>query len=239
VSGHARRATRARRSNPPPDLGQHFIASAVVAARIVDDAGITGCDSVIEPGAGTGVLTAALAARAAHVTAVELDRELAVATAQHFSGDPKVSVVHADATVVDLPVSPFRVVGNPAFATTAALLRHLLDFPTAHVAHGLQRADLVVQWQVARQRATVTTDLLGATWAPWWTFGRGRRLPAALFRPAPSVDAAVLVVERRAVPLLPTEWFADYAALVRQTFTAGASQVEAMPLVERCRMLRR
>jgi len=239
VSGHARRATRTRRSNPPPDLGQHFIASAVVAARIVDDAGITACDSVIEPGAGTGVLTAALAARAAHVTAVELDRELARATAQRFSGNPKVSILHADATVVDLPVSPFRVVGNPAFGATAALLRHLLDFPTARVAHGLQRADLVVQWQVARQRATVTTDLLGATWAPWWTFRRGRRLPAALFRPAPSVDAAVLVVERRAEPWLPTERVADYAALVRQAFTAGASRAEAMPLVERCRLPRR
>ncbi|HEX5588412.1 MAG TPA: rRNA adenine N-6-methyltransferase family protein [Acidimicrobiia bacterium] len=232
MSGHARRATRSRRPLPPPDLGQHFIASAAVAARIVDDAGITAADAVLEPGAGAGVLTAALAARAAHVTAVELDGELAVATAQRFRTDAAVSVVHADATLVALPVTPFRVVGNPAFGATAALLRHLLDFPPDRAVHGLLRADLVVQWQVARHRATVTDDLLGATWAPWWTFRRGRRLPAALFRPAPGVDAAVLVAERRADPLLPPSVFADYAASVRERFGRGASRVEAEQVVE-------
>jgi 23S rRNA (adenine-N6)-dimethyltransferase len=239
VSGDARRAHRARRSAPPPDLGQHFIASAVVAARIVDDAGVTSRDAVLEPGAGSGVLTAALAERAAHVTAVELDRGLALATAQRFQERCDVSVIHADATSVALPVTPFRVVGNPAFAATAALLHHLLDFPADRAAHGLERADLVVQWQVARHRATVTTDLLGATWAPWWTFRRGRRLPAALFRPAPKVDAAVLVAQRRAEPWLPTSAFAEYAAVVRQAFTRGARQVDAVQMVEQCRVSRR
>jgi 23S rRNA (adenine-N6)-dimethyltransferase len=111
------------------------------------------------------------------------------------------------------------VVANPPFGRTAAVLRRLLDDPGG----GLERADLVVQWQVARQREKVDrgepADLLGATWAPWWRFRRGRRLPAACFRPRPSVDAAVLVVTRRAEPWLPVDRFADYAAFVRLELT--------------------
>ncbi len=81
-----------------------------------------------------------------------------------------------------------------------------------------------MQWQVARHRARVDrglpADLLGATWAPWWRFTRGRRLPAACFRPRPSVDAAVLVATRRPDPWIPAERFVDYAAFVAAEFAA-------------------
>lgn len=221
MSGDGRRTSRAavRRGSPRrADLGQHFLASATLANQIVADANITSNDHVLEPGCGTGVLTAAIAAHAGLVTAVEVDASLVDATARRFADTANVVVLHTDATTVPLPVSPFRVVGNPAFNATAALLHHLLDFAPGQSPHGLTRADLVVQWQVARQRATVTNDLQGATWAPWWTFRRGRRIPAALFRPAPNVDAAVLVVERRAEPLVPARHFGDYAAFVRREF---------------------
>ena len=53
---------------------------------------------------------------------------------------------------------------------------------------------------------------------PWWVFERGRRLPARLFRPVPSVDAAVLTAVRRVPPLLePAVWDA-YRDFLRQAF---------------------
>ena len=86
----------------------------------------------------------------------------------------------------------------------------------------------MVQWQVARQRARVheapPLDLLGATWAPWWRFGRGRRLPAASFNPRPSVDAAVLEIARREHPLVPVEDFERYAAFVREGLRPGPTR---------------
>ena len=95
------------------------------------------------------------------------------------------------------------------------------------------RADVVVQWQVARHRAKVSeggpADLLGATWDPWWQFARGRRLPAACFRPRPSVDAAVLQITRRDPPAWPPEEFERYAAFVRDAWltAADAPQIDA------------
>jgi 23S rRNA (adenine-N6)-dimethyltransferase len=80
----------------------------------------------------------------------------------------------------------------------------------------------VVQWQVARARARAADqnpiDLLGAAWGPWWSFRRGRRIPAPRFRPAPSVDAGVLTVTRREPALLPKAAVPRYREFVRARF---------------------
>jgi 23S rRNA (adenine-N6)-dimethyltransferase len=215
VPGHVTDGSPSRRR-----LGQHFLDSARLASRLVADAGVNRRDRVVEFGAGTGLLTAALADRAGGVLAIELDASLAQRLARRFEHAPNVIVMHADVSDVPLPRTPYRVVANPPFARTAAILHRLLDDP----AGGLVRADLVVQWQVARQRARVDqgppTDLLGATWGPWWRFTRGRRLPAASFNPRPSVDAGILEITRRDPPLLPAKDFEKYASFVRERFAA-------------------
>jgi 23S rRNA (adenine-N6)-dimethyltransferase len=217
VSGQAQPGRAGRRR-----LGQHFLASSRLASQVVADAGVTGGDRVVELGAGRGVLTGAIAERAAQVLAVELDPKLVSVLARRFARARNVAVLHADARDAPLPANPYRVVANLPFGVTGAVLRRLLDVPTS----GLQRADLIVQWQVARERQRVgdapPTDLLGARWGPWWEFRRGRRLPAGCFRPRPSVDAAVLVVTRRAPPLLPVALSRKYAGLVAREFRSRA-----------------
>jgi 23S rRNA (adenine-N6)-dimethyltransferase len=112
-----------------------------------------------------------------------------------------------------MPRRPHRVIGSLPFGATTAILHHLLDDPDSC----LVRADLIVQWEVARKRAVMPpSTLLSATWAPWWSFEIVRRLPAAAFRPIPSVDAAVLCATRRDPPLLPLRMAAPYAAFVRR-----------------------
>jgi 23S rRNA (adenine-N6)-dimethyltransferase len=171
----------------------------VIAAEVVDQAGICAEDLVFEIGAGTGLLTEALGSRAGGVLAVELDPELAARLGRKFSGNPLISVVEADATAVPLPARPFRAFGNLPFGVTAQLLSRLLDDP----ASPLVRADVIVQYEVARKRTTPwPSTLRSLSWAPWWEFAIARRLASACFDPPPSVDAAVLSITRRAPPLL-------------------------------------
>ena len=213
MPGHAARGRRVRRY-----FGQHFLGSARLAAQLVADAEVGDDEQVVELGAGRGILTDALAARAAHVLAVELDPELVRGLARRFAAFRNVVVLRADARNVPLPANPYRLVANLPFGVTSAVLRRLLDDPAC----GLQRADLLVQWQVARERVRVgdrpPTDLLGARWGPWWEFRRGRRLPSGSFRPRPSVDAAVLIVVRRDPPLLPLASSRRYANFVSRAF---------------------
>jgi len=182
---------------------------------VVAEAAFEDGDLVVEIGAGRGALTFALARRGVRVIALERDPVWAEHLRREAArrGADEVSVVCCDALRYRLPRRPFRAIGSIPFGATTALLRHLLDDPGS----GLERADLIVQWEVARKRVAMPpTTMLSTSWAPWWTFAAGRRIPAAAFRPVPAVDAAVLRVARRAPPLLPGHLAPAYGAFVRR-----------------------
>src|SRR5271165_4554244 len=60
-----------------PKLGQNFLDDTEAVQRIAAALGDLSGRTVVEVGPGAGAITGALAARAGHVLAVELDRELA------------------------------------------------------------------------------------------------------------------------------------------------------------------
>ena len=97
-------------------LGQRFLVDRAVLAAIVAAAEIGPDDDVLEVGPGPGVLTAALAARARSVTAVEIDTRMVAVLEETLAGRDNVRVVRADALSVDLfavgPRPPTRIVAK-------------------------------------------------------------------------------------------------------------------------------
>lgn len=174
---------------------------------------------MLDLGAGSGRLTAELALCARRVIAVELD----MVWAERLRGRwERVSVVRADAAAVALPREPFRVVANLPFDSTTAILRHLLDDPRVP----LVRADLIVEWGVALKRSlpwpSTVNDVL---WGAWYSTSLERRLPPSAFEPAPSVDAGILVVERRTQPLVAQGSWQAFRAFVAGGFRRGVRSV--------------
>jgi 23S rRNA (adenine-N6)-dimethyltransferase len=198
-------------------LGQNFLRPDLADA-LVDQATFEAGELVVEIGAGRGACTFALARRGVRVIAVEKDPHWAERLRREARrrGADNVSVVCNDVLRHRMPGEPFRAFGSLPFGATTAVLRHLLDDPDT----GLRRADLVVQWEVARKRAAVPpTTMLSTAWVPWWSFEVVRRIPAGAFRPVPSVDAAVLQVTRRVPPLLPCAMAGAYADFVRDQWS--------------------
>lgn len=170
---------------------------------------------MVDVGAGTGALTIPMAEAGARVVAVERDDAWITRLRQRVTAagvSDRVRVVHADLRTYRWPPTPYRVISNPPFGLTTALLARLLDRPS----RGPVRADLVVQLEVARKRAQQPPgSLRSAAWAPWWQFALGERIDRTAFRPIPRVDAAVLTIRRREQPVLP-EWLArDFADALR------------------------
>ncbi len=204
---------RTRRDERRRRLGQNFLRPDLADA-VVAQAAFAADDLVVEIGAGRGACTLALARRGVRVIALEKDPYWAERLRREVRrrGAANVSVVCCDALRYQMPRQPFRALGSLPFGATTAILRHLLD----DLGSGLQRADLIVQWEVARKRsATPPTTMLSTAWVPWWSFDMGRRIPAVAFRPVPRVDAAVLRVTRRLPPLLPDHMATAYGAFVR------------------------
>jgi 23S rRNA (adenine-N6)-dimethyltransferase len=207
----------ARRRTPRDErrrrLGQNFLRPEF-ADRIVAEADFRPGELVIEFGAGLGAITIALARRQVDVVAVEIDPVWAERLRDH-AGEAlhdKVRVVEGDFLSLSLPNRPFRVIGSLPFGHTTDVLRRLLDDPYL----ALERADLIVQWEVARKRAAFPSSTLrSTTWVPWWEFRLGRHVPATAFRPVPRVDSGVLTITRRQPPLLPPAMARSYSEFVR------------------------
>jgi 23S rRNA (adenine-N6)-dimethyltransferase len=169
--------------------GWHRLAETW-AARIVAAAGVRPGEVVVDIGAGDGALTAPLVAAGARVIAVELHPARLARLRAEFADAP-VRVIRADAADLRLPRRPFRVIANPPYASTVALLRRLLARGCAMYA-----ADLVLP------RPYVSRVVDGrwtgfARWGEEYVVRRGLAVPPGAFRPPPRVGSAVLVIRRR------------------------------------------
>ncbi|MEU6784361.1 23S ribosomal RNA methyltransferase Erm [Nonomuraea angiospora] len=185
---------RARRT-----LSQNFLADRHAVDLMVKAAAPEGL--VLEPGAGEGVLTLALAAAGARVVGYEIDPLLAGRLAARTRSDPRIDVVRGDFTAARAPREPFAVVGNIPYSITSKIVDWCLRAPA------LTSATLLTQREYARKRSgdygrwsLVTVE----SW-PWFHWRLGDTIGRESFRPVPSVDSAILRVQRRPEPLLPSE----------------------------------
>lgn len=172
----------------------------------------------MEIGAGTGRLTRPLAEYAGRVTAIELDPSFASGLERAFARTGHVRVVRGDVVRLPLPSGRWRAFGNIPFALTTDILRQLLDDP----ARGPERADLLIQYEAARKRASIErSSMLSLGWQPWWELAVTRRIPRLAFDPPPRVDAGLLVVTRRREPLVDPTDRPGYQAMLRGAFDRG------------------
>ena len=114
---------------------------------MVQQAGISAADFVVEIGPGLGAITEPLLATGARVLAIEKDGRLADFLRYRFA-NRRLEIMHGDALEFDVkrlfPAGPVKLLGNlPYYASTQLLLRYL-DPPTP-----IRVAVLMLQKEVA------------------------------------------------------------------------------------------
>lgn len=181
-------------------LGQNFITDANLLGAIVQDAGITKDDVVVEIGTGAGTLTRALSSVAKKVYSFEVDRNLERVLALSLQGLDNVEVVFKDVLkmkdddirrIVD---GEFKVVANlPYYITTPLVMRFIesdLDVKSLTV---------MVQKEVADRFVAKanTPDYSSITLAIEMTGNAKitRNVSRNMFYPAPNVDSAVVRID--------------------------------------------
>lgn len=183
---------------PKSKLGQNFLRDPHAVERIVAAFGDLSGRTVIEIGPGHGAITGALAARARHVIAVELDHELAIRLRVQFPRE-KVTVVEQDVLEFNFAAARaefasrgerLSVVGNLPYYITSPIL---LKLAASHAV--LDLAVLMVQREVAdRVTARPGSRDYGVLSVAAQMYGPAEpllTLPPSAFSPPPEVHSTV------------------------------------------------
>jgi len=173
-------------------LGQHFLNSASLAARIARIASIDN-EVVVEIGSGKGILTRQLAEYAKRVIAVEIDSRWAdFLKGLHI---PRVEILNRDFLRIDLagfdnPV----VVGNIPYLITSAIIKKLALNKSC-----LKHAVLTLQ----REYGDKMTAALGSADYGYvsvfvnhhFTVHKQLTIPARYFTPRPQINSTVVTLK--------------------------------------------
>ena len=186
---------------PRRRLGQHFLVDPNVIDKLVRLAGVGPGDQVLEIGAGTGTLTRALAAAGAAVRSYEVDRRLEPLLTEVLAGlgvDLRFEDALAADVAVDLDGGPWFMVSNLPYDVGTPLLLRLL-----REALQIERFVVMVQREVAdRLAAGPGTRVYGLPSVVAGLYASAERaftVPPQVFLPAPHVESAVVVLDRRPV----------------------------------------
>ena len=112
-----------------PNLSQHFLKSPKLALILIGHSNLKKRDTVLEIGAGSGVITSALSHRVNKVIAVEPDH----ITAMKLRGNLKkreinnVEIIEDDFMNIELPEGSYKVFSNPPFHLSSAIIHKLIE----------------------------------------------------------------------------------------------------------------
>ncbi|OGC78199.1 MAG: ribosomal RNA small subunit methyltransferase A [candidate division Zixibacteria bacterium RBG_16_50_21] len=209
---------------PRKSFSQNFLVNLNAARRIVDSLELSPDETVLEIGAGQGVLTRYLVEKAKRVLAVELDRNLVALLKERFAQSENLEIISADVLKVRLadyvlPSQKIKIVGNLPYQITSPILEWMMNQREL-----IQQAVVTVQREVAKRLSAKpgTRD-----WSPISIFCQVYSQPQILFIlspgsffPAPKVDSAVVRLEILPRPLVTFEVEPAFFQLVRKIFTA-------------------
>ena len=205
--------------------GQNFLIDTNILKRIIEEAGVTKEDCVVEIGPGIGTMTQYLAESAREVVAVEIDKNLIPILEDTLSEYDNVTVINEDILKVDLRKlaeeknngRPVKIVANLPYYITTPIIMGLFENQVP-----LSSITIMVQKEVAdRMQVGPGTKDYGALSLAVQYYAKPEivlQVPPACFMPRPGVGSAVIRLTKHEQPPVRTKDEKKLFAVIRASF---------------------
>jgi len=181
-------------------FGQNFLTDMALLDQIVEKAGVTSDDVVLEIGCGAGALTTALAKKAKKVVGYEIDTKLKPVLAEVLADYNNVEIVFNDVMKVSLEDIEKKLGGEyilvanlPYYITTPIIMRFIEN------AKNIKAMAIMVQEEVAyRLASNNSTSDYGAITVGINLRGKAEvilKVGREKFTPVPNVDSAIVKID--------------------------------------------
>ena len=206
-------------------FGQNFLIDPHVLDKIIDAAGITKDDFVLEIGPGIGTMTQYLCENAREVAAVEIDRNLIPILADTLKEYDNEEVINEDIIKVDIGAlaeeknggRPIKVVANLPYYITTPIIMGLFESQVP-----IDSITIMVQKEVAdRMQSGPGSKDYGALSLAVQYYAKPEivaNVPPNCFMPRPNVGSAVIRLTRHEKPPVDVEDEKLMFRLIRASF---------------------
>lgn len=183
---------------PQKKLGQVFLKKRIFLNKIIKAGEINPSDVVLEIGAGTGILTAALLKTGAKVIAIEKDSKMIRILQNKFNTSKNLTIIQADIRdflkkpnliLYQKNIKNYKIIGNIPYYLTSYLIKLILSLPKQP-----QIIILMVQKEVA-QRIVAQPPNMNILALSIQFFAQPKIItivPKTAFWPQPKVDSALI-----------------------------------------------
>ena len=181
-------------------LGQNFLKDDLVIEQIIFASQVKRGEHVLEIGPGTGILTKALAATGAKLTAIEFDHDLIAHLNEQFIESENVSILEGN--ILDIHLTEllenlgyehrkYKIVANIPYYITAPIIRTLLSLPLQPASMTLMVQDEVADRLTAKPGSMSLLSIMAQYYAD---VQKKFFVKKESFDPMPKVDSAVIQV---------------------------------------------
>lgn len=193
-------------------ISQNFFINTSLLPQLLEKAGFTKKDTVIDIGAGQGILTYALAEIASNVIALEPDPKLYEQLKHSFSDRDNVTIVNKTIEQWELPKSDYHVFANIPFNSTSYIVKKLCS--DEHFVSGILFVQREAAEKFAGAQLKAKSTLFSILFGLDHTFSIIRVFAPGDFSPRPKVAVVALSITKQEslLPASELPQFRDFAA---------------------------
>lgn len=196
---------------------QYFLRNPSLVKELIGHSTIKKSDVVIDIGAGSGIISAALAPRCKTVISVEVEPRMITKLYENLAHHSNSRIYEGSFLTMPLPETPYKIFANIPFHLSSPIVRRLVEAPNSPDA-----IYLIVQKQFANKLLPSSdrfTGQLGMMIGPLYDARVRKRLQKTDYWPHPNVDTVFLEMLRRSDPLIAYDKMPAYRRFIEECFS--------------------